>query len=54
MADPRVFVSSVVEGFEDYREAAREGIEAAGGEPVLVNEDRSCVGTIRDRFKSSE
>lgn len=36
---PRVFVSSVIEGFGDYREAAREGIEAAGGEPVLVNED---------------
>jgi hypothetical protein len=43
MADPRVFVSSVVEGFEDYREAAREGIEAAGGEPVLVNEDFPSV-----------
>lgn len=36
---PRVFVSSVVKGFEEYREAARRGIEAAGGEPVLVNED---------------
>lgn len=36
---PRVFVSSVVDGFEEYREAARQGIEAAGGEPVLVNED---------------
>lgn len=43
MADPRVFVSSVAEGFEDYREAAREGIEAAGGEPVLVNEDFPSV-----------
>lgn len=36
---PRVFVSSVVEGFEDYRLAARMAIAAAGGEPVLVNED---------------
>lgn len=36
---PRVFVSSVVDGFEEYREAARRGVEAAGGEPVLVNED---------------
>ncbi len=36
---PRVFVSSVVSGFETEREAAREGIVAAGGEPVLVNED---------------
>lgn len=39
MEDQRVFVSSVVKGFESYREAARRGIEAAGGEPVLVNED---------------
>lgn len=36
---PRVFVSSVVRGFGDYREAARRGIEAAGCHPVLVNED---------------
>jgi hypothetical protein len=36
---PRVFVSSVVDGLRDYRQAAREGIIAAGGEPVLVNED---------------
>jgi hypothetical protein len=36
---PRVFVSSVVKDFEEYREAARQGIEDAGGEPVLVNED---------------
>ena len=36
---PRVFVSSVVEGFEHFRAAARDGIVAAGGEPVLVNED---------------
>ena len=35
---PRVFVSSVVEGFEDYREAARDGILGAGGEPVLVED----------------
>ena len=35
----RVFVSSVVDGFEVFRQAAREGIIAAGGEPVLVNED---------------
>lgn len=35
----RVFVSSVVEGFKKFRQSAREGIDAAGGEPVLVNED---------------
>jgi hypothetical protein len=39
MEKPRVFVSSVIDGFESYREAARKGIKAAGGEPVLVNED---------------
>lgn len=39
MAEPRVFVSSVIDGFQPYREAARKGIKAAGGEPVLVNED---------------
>lgn len=36
---PRVFVSSVVEGFSEFREAARQAIVAAGGDPVLVNED---------------
>lgn len=36
---PRVFVSSVIEGFEEMRQAARRGIEKAGCEPVLVNED---------------
>ena len=39
MPRPRVFVSSVIEGFADYRQAARYGIEQAGGEGVLVNED---------------
>jgi len=39
MPRPRVFVSSVIEGFADYRQAARDGIEQAGGEGVLVNED---------------
>lgn len=40
---PRVFVSSVVEGFEAYRAAAAAGIRAAGGEPILVNEDFPSV-----------
>lgn len=35
---PRIFVSSVIEGFEDYREAARNGILDAGGEPALVED----------------
>src|ERR1700691_1208818 len=39
MARSRVFVSSVIEGFAEYRQAARSGIEQAGGDAVLVNED---------------
>jgi hypothetical protein len=39
MPRPRVFVSSVIERFAEYRQAARNGIEQAGGEGVLVNED---------------
>ncbi|MDD5738684.1 MAG: DUF4062 domain-containing protein [Candidatus Pacebacteria bacterium] len=36
---PRVFVSSVLEGFKEYREVARQSIINIGGEPILVNED---------------
>ncbi len=36
---PRVFVSSVIEGFDAHRQAARVAIHAADGEPLLVNED---------------
>lgn len=36
---PRVFVSSVFEGFSEMREAARRGIIAAGCDPLLLNED---------------
>jgi uncharacterized protein DUF4062 len=42
---PRVFVSSVVKEFEEYREAARRGIIEAGGEPILVNEDFPALAT---------
>lgn len=45
MARSRVFVSSVVEGFQQTRQAARQGIEAAGAEPVLVNEDFPSLAT---------
>ena len=41
---PRVFVSSVVDGFGEFRRAARAGVAAAGGEPVLVNEDFPSLG----------
>lgn len=36
---PRVFVSSIMEGYRDYREAARLGIERAGGTAVLVEDE---------------
>ena len=36
---PRVFVSSVIEGFADIREAARSAIESVGAHAVMVNED---------------
>jgi len=41
----RVFVSSVVDGFGQFREAARAAIIAAGGAPVLVNEDLPALAT---------
>ena len=44
---PRVFVSSVIEGFQSYREAARKGITSAGGEPVLVEDFPSLSVTPR-------
>jgi len=45
MCKPRVFVSSVVEGFASYREAARVAIIGAGGKPVLVNEELMASDT---------
>jgi hypothetical protein len=33
---PRVFVSSVITGFEPYRTAAADGIEGVAAEPVLI------------------
>ena len=33
-----MFVSSVIEGYEDFRRAARQGIEAADCEPVMVED----------------
>jgi hypothetical protein len=42
---PVVFVSSIVERFQEFREAARRGVEAAGGRPLLVNEDFPSLGT---------
>ena len=39
MPKPRVFISSVINNFEIFREAARAGITKADGSPVLINED---------------
>ncbi len=35
---PRIFVSSVMKKYADYREAAKIGIHQAGGHPVLVED----------------
>lgn len=35
---PRVFVSSIMEGYTEFRDAARSGIEKAGGRPVLIED----------------
>ena len=40
---PRVFVSSVMEGYRDYREATRQSIRLAGCDPVLA-EDLAAQG----------
>jgi len=45
---PRVFVSSVMQGFDEYRAAARAGIEAAGCEPVLVEDNPSLNASPRN------
>lgn len=36
---PRVFLSSVVDGFEQERQVSRSAVLAAGCDPILVNED---------------
>ena len=36
---PRIFVSSVIKGFQKFRSITRKAITAAGGQPLLVNED---------------
>ena len=38
-------VSSVVAGFENERQAARQGVEEAAGDPLLVNEDFPAMGS---------
>jgi hypothetical protein len=55
----RVFVSSVIDGFHEFRDAAGRGIERAGGEAVLVNEhqpatDRSSRNACLDAVESCD
>lgn len=45
---PRVFVSSVIDGFESVRRCAREAIKRAGGEPVLVEDFHTQDVTARN------
>ena len=56
---PRVFVSSVIEDFQAYREAARQAIAGVGGEPILINEDfpslaKSSRNTCLDAVESAD
>lgn len=44
---PRVFVSSVMDGFSEFREAARQAIGAVGGEAVLVEDYPSLLVSSR-------
>ena len=44
----RVFVSSVMEGFGEYREAAKAGIESAGAEGVLIEDYPSLAISPRN------
>ena len=47
MNKPRIFVSSVMDNFTEYRNAVRTGIIAAGGEPVLVEDYPSLISSSR-------
>ena len=54
----RVFVSSVMENFQEYRAAARQGIVDAGGEPVMAEDfgalPDSSHNACLDAVKSSD
>lgn len=45
MIKPSIFVSSVVKGYEEYRQAAARAIDRAGGYPILVNENYPSLAT---------
>lgn len=48
MSRQRVFVSSVIDGFEAFRDAARRGVEAAGADPVMVEDFPSLATSPRN------
>ena len=47
MKKDRVFISPIVQGYEDRRVAAREAIESAGGTPVLAEDAPPAAGPPR-------
>jgi len=48
MPKPLVFVSSIMQGFADCREAARRAILAAGGEPVMAEDFAIATASPRN------
>jgi hypothetical protein len=54
----RVFISSVMSGFEPYREAARQGVVDAGMKPILIEDfpslDMSSRSACLDLVQSSD
>lgn len=55
---PRVFISSVMDAFQPFREAARKGVIAAGGNPILIEDfpslDASSRSACLDLVRSSD
>ena len=55
---PRIFVSSVMTGYQEYREAARAGIRRAGCDPVLAEDfpaqDISARSACLDGVQSAD
>ncbi|MEW5894463.1 MAG: DUF4062 domain-containing protein [Candidatus Omnitrophota bacterium] len=45
---PRVFVSSIMEGFSEYRRSAKEAIERSDADPVLIEDFPSASSSPRN------
>lgn len=56
--NPTAFISSVIDGFEEYRAAAARGLTSAGANPMLVEDlpslDRSPRNTCLDLVEDSD